>query len=403
MSRMAGSVTDKYQTKAYNFVDVGDNDAEINMYGEVVSTHPVDWWTGEPIPGNFIAIDEFLKDLEAIKDKDNITIHINSVGGDLYGGLSIYNRLKGLKGQITTIVDGMAASAASLILQAGNVRKVNAGSNVMVHGAASFFYGYYNVQDLAEGQKSLEAHNKAAINAYVEATGRSAEDVKALMHETTWLAGQEAVDAGFADEVVSNGEPVVMSLTPDRSTLMVNGVAMSTRSLGNIPQGIPINKVANVASAGKQSDAINHSSGGKTKMEIKTLAELRSAYPELCAQLENELKASAKSEGAKAERERIKGIEDIQNAIGDARLITEAKFGESPMTAEQLAFKAMQAQAAIGATVLNDLQQDAKSSGAENVEAAPNQGSEIVENNNAQAEAEAIAWMVGARSAKKEG
>ena len=76
--------------KPYNIVvDEGDNAARIDMYGEVVATRPVDWWTGEPIPGNFIAQDEFLKDLSALAGKDEITVHINSVGGDMYAGIAI--------------------------------------------------------------------------------------------------------------------------------------------------------------------------------------------------------------------------------------------------------------------------------------------------------------------------
>ena len=101
--------------KAYNIAVIDDDTAEINMYGEVVSRIPVDWWTGEKIPGNFIALDEFLEDLKEIEDKANINIHINSVGGDFYAGLAIYNRLKVLAGNVTTINDGLAASAASII------------------------------------------------------------------------------------------------------------------------------------------------------------------------------------------------------------------------------------------------------------------------------------------------
>ncbi|EJW19153.1 Clp protease ClpP [Paenibacillus alvei] len=384
-------------TKAYNISAVGDDAAEITMYGEVVATRPVDWWTGEPIPGNFIVVDEFLADLESIKDKSDITVHINSVGGDLYGGLSIYNRLKGLKGHVTTIVDGLAASAASLIFQAGNTRKVNSGSNVMIHGASSFLYGFYNVQDLMSGKKTLEAHNKAAINAYVESTGRSADEIKSLMEKTTWFAGQEAVDASFADEVISTGDPVVMSMSPDRAYLMVNGVAMSARSLGNIPQGIPVSNT--LASAATPQVALNKNNGG-SKMEIKNVDELRTAYPEFVAQIEASVKAVAHAEGAASERARIQGIEEIQNAIGNTDLIRDAKFGEQVMTAEQLAFKAMQAQASIGASVLNSLSEDAKTSGANNVSAAPNSGIESGADDKAE-EAAAINMIVGNR--KKEG
>ena len=197
--------------KPYNIVlNEADNSAEINMYGEVVATRPVDWWTGEPIPGDFIAQDEFLRDLDNLSTRDNITVHINSVGGDFYAGLAIYNRLRSLKANVTTINDSLAASAGSIILQAGNTRKVRAASNTMVHGVLGLLYGYYNVQDLKSVIKQFEAGNRALVNAYVEAGGQDPEKVKSLLDKETWLTGQEAVAAGFADEVI---EPEVRTST----------------------------------------------------------------------------------------------------------------------------------------------------------------------------------------------
>ena len=102
-------------------------------------------------------------------------------------------------------------------------------------------------------------------------------------------------------------------------------------------------------------------------MEIKNIEEMRSAYPEFVAQVE----AAARVEGANAERERIQGIENIQNAIGDAELIRNAKYGEKPMNAADLALAAMQKQAAIGATVLTNMQTDANNSGTGAVAAVP--------------------------------
>ena len=163
--------------KPYNIViDEGGNSARVDMYGEVVSARPVDWWTGEPIPGNFIAQDEFLKDLSELEGKDEVTVHINSVGGDMYAGIAIYNRLKGLAAHVTTINDGLAASAGSLIFMAGDDRKMHAGSNLMIHGAAAFLCGYYQVQDLRIAEKQMDAHNRAGINIYAERTGRDEQE-----------------------------------------------------------------------------------------------------------------------------------------------------------------------------------------------------------------------------------
>lgn len=352
--------------KPYNITDLG-LDAEINMYGEVVETHPIDWWTDEPVAGEFIAVDDFLRDLDGLKDKKNITVHINSVGGDLYAGIAIYNRLKALSANIITVNDGLAASAGSIIFQAGNTRKVNAGSNIMVHQAMGFLMGYYQTNDLKQVIKQLDAGNKAAINIYAEASGRDTESMKALVGKETWLTGQEAVDAGLADEVITSDIPISMSLTADRSHMIVNGFSLSTRCMSNIPKFIPV--MPKNVSIPKEKPETN--SNERTKnMDIKNTDALRSAYPELVAQIEN----TAKANGIAEERSRIKGIEEIQNAIADQTLIANAKYGEKPLTAEQLAFKAMQAQAAIGANMLNAMSEDAQNSGAGEIEATPNGG-----------------------------
>ena len=371
--------------KPYNITFTGENDAEINMYGEVVDARPVDWWTGKPVEGNFIAVDEFLADIAELETRDNITVHINSVGGSLYGGLSIYNRLKNMKPNITTIIDGLAASAGSLIFQAGNTRKVNSASNMMIHGALGFLYGYYNVKDLKDATKQLDAGTKAAVNALAEASGNTVEDVRTWVDKETWYTGQEIVDAGFADEVIEdeNSIPVAMSLSHDKAFLIANGVALSTYGMKNIPANIPIMpKEANttqVITEGAQTPPIdnnnNSATGGNSTMAntnsattIATVDELRTAYPEFVAQIE----AEANAAGAANERARLQGIEAIRNAVGNTELVNDAMYGENRLTAEQLAYKAMQAQAAIGTTVVNQLEADADASGANAVNAVPN-------------------------------
>ena len=108
-------------------------------------------------------------------------------------------------------------------------------------------------------------------------------------------------------------------------------------------------------------------------MPITNVEELRAAHPDLVAQVEN----AARMEGANQERTRIQGIEAIENAIADKALIRNAKFGETPLSAEQLAFQAMQAQAALGANMLNNMEADNKASGAAEVAANPNAGPEV--------------------------
>lgn len=367
--------------KSYTINMVGENDAEINMYGEVVEQHPTDWWTGEPIPGNFIALDDFLADLDGLRTKDNITVHINSVGGSLYAGVSIYNRLKELPANVVTINDGLAASAASVIFQAGNSRKVNAGSCLMIHEAAALLIGYFQTKDLKTEMKRLDAHNRTAIAAYAEATGIDSDTIKNALAKETWMTGQEAVDAGYADEVIDSGGKVSMSLSPDKRFIVSNGVAMSARGMGAYPTGIKTMTAAQAAifvgknapepSVQPAQQVTNKKIGGTNMDKITTMEALRDAYPDLVSQVEAAATASEKADGIKAERARIQGIEAIEAAIGDKEMVREAKYGETPLTAEQLAFKAMQAQAAIGATVVKSLEEDAAKSGAAGVAADP--------------------------------
>lgn len=365
--------------KPYNIVYDGEDGATIDMYGEVMETRPVDWWTGQPVPGNFILLDEFLNDLKSLEGKSSVTVHINSVGGSFFAGLAIYNRLRALGASITTINDSLAASAGSIIFMAGDPgkRKVHAGSTLMVHGVMGFLYGYYNVGDLQDTIKTMKAHDKTLVAAYKEATGLDEDVIRAAISKDTYMTGQEAVDAGWADEVISNDgmEPINMKLTPDKSHVMVNGHAVAACLFGNLPENIPAMTAEEFAALSTPASGTEphpnsempdpqarnntHTDGG-TSMEIQTVEELRNAFPDLVSQIE----AAARAEGVTAERNRIQQIEGVQAAIGDPNMVRNAKFGENPMTLEQVAVAVLQAQAAIGSTMLTNLQSDAAASGA---------------------------------------
>ena len=372
--------------KPYNIVYEGEDGATIDMYGEVMETRPIDFWTGQPVPGNFIVLDEFLNDLKSLEGKSSITVHINSVGGSFFAGLAIYNRLRTLGASITTINDSLAASAGSIIFMAGDPgkRKVHAGSTLMVHGVMGFLYGYYNVADLQDTIKTMKAHDKTLVAAYKEATGLDEEVIRAAISKDTYMTGQEAVNAGWADEVISGDgiEPVNMKLSPDKSRVMVNGHAVAACLFGKLSENIPAMTAEEYAALStpasgaephpvsddpaKQVHNNTHQDGGKNTMEIKNIEDLRKAYPDLVAQIE----AAAEAKGVSAERNRIQEIESIQNVVGDAQMVQDAKFGEKPLNAKDMLFAAAQKQAAIGVQMLGKLDTDAAASGAASVTGA---------------------------------
>lgn len=343
---------------------------EIRLYGDVVENHPTDWWTGKPEPGMYIAVDKFLKDMEELDGCSEITVRISSGGGELYAGIEIYHKLLGHSAKIITINEGLAASAASVIFMAGDDRLVYAGTNTMIHLAASFVYGYYQRTDLEKVQKRLEAHDNAAINIYAERTGIDKDSIEQMMRDETWMTGEEAVEKGFATGTISaeesDGDSVIMRLSPDKTRLYANGrpvAACLRKPPANIPQmtADEYAAVATTEAAPAAEQGGNNSVGGKHNM-YKTVEELRAAHPELVAQIE--------TAAVNSERQRIQGIDEIQNVINDDTMVHNAKFGEKPMDAGELLMVCAKAHAKAGTQMFEALKKDADDSGAAEVTAS---------------------------------
>ena len=114
-------------------------EAELFLYGDVVDTVPTDFWTGEKIDGDFIAQDDFVKDIRSLKEQGvtDLTVHINSCGGNLYTGSAIHDLLKEMVQNVTVIIEGIAASAATVIAVAGNTVKMMKNGLFMIHEPSS--------------------------------------------------------------------------------------------------------------------------------------------------------------------------------------------------------------------------------------------------------------------------
>lgn len=365
--------------KPYNFKEIGRGAIEVEMYGQVVENRPIDWRTGKPSKGLFIVLSEFLQDLDKYRGKEEITFRLNSVGGDLFAGIAIYNRMTELKGDTITIVDGLAASAASVILQGGKKRKVFAGSQVMVHGASVFMFGHYNQQELKKVEDRIEGGNRSVLEVYAEKTGKEKGFLKGLMDNEKWMTGREAIENGFADELVEIEGHVKLEMSADRKAILANGIWMQMEGFRNIPEGIPVTGASSaIPAVGINGTMGKEETGGKTVMDVQ---ELRERYPELVQQVEQEARQQAgaeasgiKEEAIREERERLKEIEEIENQIADKGLVAEAKFGETPMTAQELAFKAMKRQKGEGDCFMRNMMHDAGSSGTGDVKPDPNRG-----------------------------
>lgn len=360
--------------KFWNIVEVNDEEAEITMYGEVVSQRPTDWWTGEPVEGLYITPEGFLEDLAQVKDKAKITVRINSVGGDLYTALGICNRLKELNGETVAVIDGIAASAATIIAMGCKTREIAEGALFMVHEALLTLIGNYNHKALLEVNKRLEAANKAAAETYDAATHLGIDKIRNIMAKETWYTGREAVENGFCTGI-REGCETNMCMSSVKDEIVVNGVRHSLKGFRNFPGNVPIvNSVQTPEpkpAAPRQSVSTNKPKGGNTTM---TPEELRAQYPEAVAQIEAAAMETARAEATTAERSRLQAIEEIEKTVGDAELVAEAKYGDTACTAQELAFKAMRKQAKLGAQHITNSAADFNASGAANVGSTPNAG-----------------------------
>lgn len=138
----------------------------------------------------------------------DITVRINSGGGIAMDGLAIYNALKMYQGgKVTIVVDGIAASAASLIAMAGETVKMAAGSLMMIHDPASIAIGNADEMQATADVLDMMAGQFAAI--YAAKAGITADAARQIMKAETWYTADEAVAAGFADELVQTDSKAV--------------------------------------------------------------------------------------------------------------------------------------------------------------------------------------------------
>ncbi|MDI6637193.1 head maturation protease, ClpP-related [Pantoea dispersa] len=155
-------------------------------------------WYGDGVTASRIAAA-----LRAIGGAD-VTVNINSPGGDMFEGLAIYNLLREYDGKVTVKVLGLAASAASIIAMAGDEVQIGRGAFLMIHNC--WVYAMGNRHDLAQVAADMEPFDKAMNDIYGARTGLSSEAIEAMMNAETYIGGSDAVEKGFADRLLAADE-----------------------------------------------------------------------------------------------------------------------------------------------------------------------------------------------------
>lgn len=152
-----------------------------------------DFWTGEGVTAK-----TFQEDLSKIK-ASQIDLHINSPGGDVFDGNTIYNLLKQHSAKVTTYIDGLAASIASVIALAGDKIYMAENALFMLHQPYAFTMG--TEEDHEKTIEILRQIGGSIAKTYISKTGKAEDEIREMMKAETWLNSDEAIEAGFVDEI----------------------------------------------------------------------------------------------------------------------------------------------------------------------------------------------------------
>lgn len=161
--------------------------ATLRLYGPIY-----DGWYGVSARAVSEALDQ-------LGEVDSIIVRVNSPGGDAWEGMAILNMLRAHSADVTAVVDGIAASAASYLVAGCDRTVMSPGTQMMIHDASAFAYGDEAV--MAKAQKFLASVSNSIAAIYADVAGGTEESWRVLMKETTWYTAKEAVDAGLADAV----------------------------------------------------------------------------------------------------------------------------------------------------------------------------------------------------------
>jgi ATP-dependent protease ClpP protease subunit/phage major head subunit gpT-like protein len=172
----------------------------------------------EGVVGLDVTLGGFRAALRSMSDDAPLLLRVNSPGGSVFDGFGIFNLLAQRKGPVTARIDGQAASAASYIVMAASRVEMPAASLLMIHNASSFTIGTKEDHEASIGILSKIDALMARI--YAARTGRTTEDVEALMEAETWFTGEEAIVAGFADALIDSPVAGATALSLDARRLL---------------------------------------------------------------------------------------------------------------------------------------------------------------------------------------
>lgn len=176
--------------KFWNFKAIDKTTGELTLYGEISN----DSWYGDEVTPK-----EFKAGLDELGSIETLNVYINSPGGDVFAGQTIYSILKRHKAHKNIYVDGLAASIASVIAMAGSTIFMPKNSMMMIHNPWTFGVG--NASDFRKLAEDLDKIRESLISAYEDRSALMRDEIIDIMDKETWLTASECMEYGFCDVV----------------------------------------------------------------------------------------------------------------------------------------------------------------------------------------------------------
>ena len=207
----------------WKFKNSADDAVELLLYGEISDAS---WYGDEVTPK------KFAEDLAACGGKD-LTVRVNSPGGDVFAAQAIYNQLKAYTGKVTVKIDGMCASAATVIACAGETVIMPSNTIYMIHNPKSAMLGYYDAVQLGKVSDRLTTVKQTIVNVYMGRVGNALSEmqVKHKMDSEEWMTADKAKEYGFVDEIA---DEIPIENRWEDNLLIVNSVSCKLDRFENV-------------------------------------------------------------------------------------------------------------------------------------------------------------------------
>lgn len=299
-----------------NWIQASDLVTDLYIYDYISHEKSIDF---EGNPGTEVTAQEIVDQLAAITTPE-IVVHINSGGGDATEGVAIAQAFKDARAngrKISCQIDGLCASAAVNVALACSPIRIPRNAYMMIHDPAFFQLGLFTSSEMRKAADQLDTVKRGIVAGYASRTGMPEREIVRMMSAETWMTGEEAVKAHFADELLE--EPVTVQRDSATQNLMLNGHMVNSEAFDHIPKPLQAAKL---------------STKEEKTVEIRNAEDLKKAYPDLV----NQLVDAAKLEGQAQERERLQAIDEVANVVSP-QLLNAAKY-EAPTDARDLLFQA---------------------------------------------------------------